>query len=153
LDPKKPVDGIVFVAGGGLITLREALARETSISKGYDTIHRWQELSLAAELDDLAQICASIRQTKRVSRNPKWLLVATTKIDLLYDQIGAVKDYYSPNGSSAFSKLLNDLKEDVGRDNFEWDAVPVCSHLENFQWGNEILPTQLDASASVLRLT
>ena len=33
---------------------------------------------------------------------------------------------------------LKQLQAQVGSDSFAWDALPVCSWLENFLWNNSI---------------
>jgi len=52
-----------------------------------------------------------------------------------------------PHGNSAFTAVLNGLTSSLGTDNFEWDALPVCSALEDFSWGNEITKSGLDEQA------
>ena len=140
-----PVDGVVFVAGYGLKTLRDENAKQTNINLGYTTIEEWRKLNWKGELEYLTDLCATIEASHAESRRPRWLLVASTKADLYYREIEKVEAYYSPYKDSEFANILNELKLDVGRNNFEWDALPVCSMLESFHWGNDVLPSQLDS--------
>ena len=144
---RHPVDGVVFVAGSGLITLRDEHARQTNIELGYTTIEKWRKLNWKGELDHLIELCATIEASHAESRRPRWLLVVSTKADLYYQEIEKVGAYYSPYGDSEFANILNTLRLNVGRNNFEWDALPVCSMLEDFHWGKEVLQSQLGTDA------
>lgn len=144
---KKAVDGIVFVAGNGLVSLRREDAVQQNISAGFDTIDRWKTRNIQAELDYLKEVTAHIRASNKNSRKPKWMLVAATKADLLYDELQDVEKYYSPHGDSEFSKIMNELVSVLGTDNFEWDAMPVCSALDEFTWGNEKIQSQFGEDA------
>ena len=144
---KKTVDGVVFVAGAGFATLRDKTARAINVEKGITTIQQWRELQYAAELEYLQKVATRIEQSQQQAQMPKWLLIAATKIDLFYDDIAIAQQYYSPDGDSEFSKILNGLVNRVGSNNLTWDAVPVSSWLENFTWNNETQKSQLDADA------
>ena len=141
---RNPVDGVVFVAGSGLITLRDEQAKQMNIKRGYATIDEWRELNCEGELEYLRDLRTTIEASHAESRRPRWLLVASTKADLYYREIEKVRAYYSPYGDSDFTNILNKLEVKVGRNNFEWDALPVCSMLEDFHWGEEVIPSQLD---------
>ena len=137
----------MFVAGSGLVTLRREDAVQQNISAGLDTIEKWKAASLKAEIDYLKDVATHIRASNNKNRNPKWMLVAATKVDLLFDDLQEVERYYSPHGDSDFAKILNDLVAALGTDNFEWDAVPVCSALDAFSWGSETLHSKLGEDA------
>lgn len=142
-DPENPVDGVVFVAGNGFVTTRDEHAMEANIGRGYDTVEKWRELSLAAELEVLEELCGLVRASKQKSRKPKWILVAVTKADLFYGEIQEARRYYSPHLESEFSHKLNRLRDSVGHDNLSWDATPVCSMLDDFVWGEETVESEL----------
>lgn len=144
---KKAVDGVVFVAGSGLVSLRREDAIQQNISTGFDTIEKWKARNIQAELSYLKDVAAHIRVSNKKSRNPKWMLVAATKADLLFDNLQDVEKYYSPHGDSEFSKTLNDLVAVLGTDNFEWDAMPVCSALDEFSWGSETIQSKVGEDA------
>ena len=143
-DPKKGVDGIVFVAGNGLTTLHENEIIKHYIQEGFDTIEKWRDLNRKSELQSLKEVASNIRKSNNKAKKPKWMLVAATKVDLLPGQIEQIKEYYSPYGTSEFSQTLNELVLALGKDNFECDAIPVCSALDNFVWGTEHIPSQLN---------
>jgi len=145
-DKKSSADGVIFTACSGFVTLRSKIAIDASIGLGYDTIEKWREYQTASELVALREIVGHIRSSQAKVRKPKWLLVAVTKADLLYMEMDVVRKYYSPFMKSEFAKILDDLRLDVGRDNFEWDAVPVCSQLDDFHWGNEKKASELNES-------
>lgn len=141
------VDGVVFVAGNGLINLRSEEAKSVQIKQGRDSIEKWREVNLREELNYLRDVVVNIRSSNKKSRKPSWMLVCVTKADLLFSEIRDVEMYYSPHGDSEFTALMKDLVVATGQDNFEWDALPVCSVLEDFSWGEEVLSTQLDGAA------
>ncbi|CAN7332449.1 hypothetical protein LJR090_002517 [Bosea sp. LjRoot90] len=146
-DPEDAVDGVIFVAGAGFVTLRNAEAERANIGAGYDTLDKWRELSLGAEIRYLEELVSLLRHTKSESEAPKWLLVAVTKVDLFHPEIDRYKNYYSPHGDSAFARALNELQRQVGSDNFEWDALPVCSELRDFTWNGVATKSSLDSAA------
>ena len=63
-------------------------------------------------------------------------MIAVTKIDLYYDEIEIARDRYY-HGESDFIERIQKLSNQVGSDNFVWDAFPVCSSLDNFVLGKE----------------
>ncbi|MEO0701875.1 MAG: GTPase [Pseudomonadota bacterium] len=140
-----PVDGVIFVAASGLVTLREENAVEANISRGYRSIDDWRALNVGGEIEYLKEVAAKIRSTKAKNRRPRWLLVAATKTDLYYDDVSEEEKFYSPHFESNFSNVLHTLRCDVGRDNFEWEAVPVCSQMDDFIWGEQSLTSQLSS--------
>lgn len=142
-NPDDPVDGVVFVAASGLVSPRDQQAVEANIGRGYTTIDDWRALNVGNEIDYLKEVAAIIRSTKAKSRRPRWLLVAATKTDLYYNDVSEEEKFYSPHFESDFSSVLHELRCNVGRDNFEWEAVPVCSQLDDFVWGDETLNSQL----------
>lgn len=146
-DGKKGVDGIVFVAGNGLVSLRRNDAIQQNIQAGLDSVEKWRAKNQEAELKYLREVAANIRASNNKSGKPKWMLVAATKADLLFDDLPNIERYYSPHCDSEFSKVLDDLVVALGTDNFDWEAVPVCSALDDFSWGNEVMQSRLDEAA------
>ena len=147
LSPEKPVDGVMFVVGNGFITLRDERAKQVNIERGYDTIDKWRKLQIEAELRDLRETLGLMRAAQAKSRKPKWMMVCVTKVDLMQDELTEIEAYYSPHGDSEFSQEINTFTDQVGSDNFEWDAAPVCSILEPFEWGEDVRDSNLDAAA------
>jgi len=135
---KKSVDGVIHVVCNGFVDVRNQTAREFLIKdQKLKTIEEFRQVQLREELKDLDKTCEILRQSIQKHQKPKWLLVAVTKIDLFYDKLDVVRAYYSPNGSSEFAERLKFLQMQVGTDNFRWEAVPVCSWLNDFEWDNE----------------
>lgn len=144
------VDGIIHVVANGFTTTRSDIARG-SLQRDYgaNSIEEYRRHQLEAELGDLKETCNFIQASHLRHHRPKWLVVAVAKLDLYYDNLGEARLYYSPFGTSDFSKMLNELRNDVGRSFFRWDAAPVCAWLENFSWNNAtvecgLLPAQRD---------
>lgn len=144
-DTTNPVDGVVFTVASGYISSRDKFGTEANIARGIDSISKWRELGLATELKELREVVALIRACNAKSRRPTWLLVAVTKADLFYSEISSVEEYYSPHGTSEFSSILNGLVLDAGKDNFTWDALPVCSVLEDFIYADDVVKSSLNS--------
>ena len=138
------VDGVVHVVANGFIEPRSDDLRKDLIFKGVDTLAKYREVQISSELQDLEQTCAIVREALRTHRKPTWLLVAVTKLDLFYDDVGSIRSYYSPeNLGSAFAQRLNRLRNQVGEDNFRWLTVPVCCRPEPFTWNADTVQPQL----------
>jgi hypothetical protein len=140
---KKPIDGIIHVVANGFIEPRGENSEKVLIEKGVDTIDKFRTYQLALELKDLHATCEIIRRAIHTHRKPKWMLVAVTKVDLYYSGIAQAAQYYAPDGDSDFVRRLKQLQEQVGTDNFSWDALPVCSWLDDFQWNKQVTPSTL----------
>jgi GTPase SAR1 family protein len=133
-DQDSPIDGVIYVVANGFTNVRSAFAQELLAKKNSLVLYR--ESQFAQEIEDLGNICELIRKSIRRSGRPKWLLVAVTKIDLYYDDIETARDRYY-RGESDFSARIQRLSNQVGSDNFTWDAFPVCSSLDDFILGKE----------------
>lgn len=140
---KKAVDGVVHVAASGFIDLRNAAAESALVEAGVNTIAAFRKSQLQRELDDLNDTCEIIRQAIYKHRKPAWMLIAVTKADLYYGEVAEVERYYSPDGISKFIDRLKELQHQVGTDSFSWDALPVCSWLEDFHWNKQTQPSVL----------
>lgn len=143
LESKKPIDGIIHVVANGFIEFRGEDSKQVLIESGLDTLDKFRTQQLAIELKDLHSTCEIIRQAIRKHRKPRWMLIAVTKIDLYYNSVERAARYYSPSGDSEFVRRIKQLQAQVGADNFDWDALPVCSWLEDFQWNKQITPSTL----------
>jgi hypothetical protein len=140
---KKAVDGVIHVVASGFIDLRNAAAESALVETGVSTIKDFRRSQLLRELEDLEATCEIIRQAIYKHRKPAWMLLAVTKADLYYDEMAEVERYYSPDGRSRFIDRLKELQRQVGTDSFGWDALPVCSWLEDFHWNKQTQPSVL----------
>lgn len=133
-DQDTPIDGVIHVVANGFTNVRSTFGQELLTRKNALTIYRKSQFE--QEIEDLSHICELIRKSIRRSGKPKWLLVAVTKIDLYYDDIETARDRYY-HGGSDFIERIQKLSNQVGSDNFVWDAFPVCSSLDDFVLGKE----------------
>jgi hypothetical protein len=143
LSGKDPVDGIIHVVANGFVATREAQARDVLVSEGLGTIEEYTAHFRRSEIDDLNSICDLIRGSIRRTKKPSWMIVAVTKADLFAEFLPSVAAYYSTDPSSPFVKRLEQLRIDCGKDNFRWQALPVCSWLEDFDWNGSVLKSTL----------
>ncbi len=141
---RRPVDGVIHVVSNGYISERETAAREIlQEDLNITSVELLRKHFLEEELRDLDQMLELIRDSLKQSRKPTWLIVAVAKFDLFYDKSVDVEKYYSPSGNSVFTNKMQQFLDQVGSDNFGWEAVPVAAWLEDFQWVNEAVPSQL----------
>jgi hypothetical protein len=141
---RKPVDGIVHVVANGLNEIRGTYTREVLVKDtGLKTIPEFRRHQQAQELLDLDSVCNIIRSSHQRHRKPNWLLVAVAKVDLFHEELDTARAYYSPDAQSQFTQRVLDLQKQIGSDYFRWDAAPVCSWLENFQWNGQTQKSQL----------
>lgn len=133
-----PLDGVIHVVANGYSTIRSALAAE--VLKGTN-LDEYRKARFREEIEDLSDICQRVRQSIRITGKPKWMLIVVTKIDLYYDQIEEARDRYYA-GESEFTQRIQLLSNQVGSDNFTWDALPVCSILDDFRLGDRIIQPQ-----------
>jgi hypothetical protein len=143
-ETKRPVDGVIHVVSNGYTGLREPAAIQALISDAkIDTIEKLRQQYLAAELEDLEHSLRLIQTSIRKTRKPRWMIVAVAKADLFYDKLTDAQMYYSPGGNSPFVDKIQRFMSQVGSDNFEWEAMPVATWLEDYVWENEIAVSQL----------
>lgn len=146
--PDDPVDGVVHVVSNGFVELRSEYSSEVGAEAAKpDAIEKFRKHQKRLELEDLGETCEAIRDAIRRSKQPSWVIVAVTKIDLFYAELAKARDYYSPRSKGAFAKRLRKLQGQVGSDNFRWTVVPVCAVLKDFTWSNQTVTSTLDERA------
>jgi hypothetical protein len=134
------IDGVIHVVTNGMSWIRSGFSQQLRIGS---SLQDYQQERLIEEVEDLRQVCELIRKSIRKNRQPSWLLVAVTKVDLYYDRIEAARDRYSIQGQSDFSDQIKILSNQVGSDNFRWDALPFCGRLDDFTLGDQTYSPQL----------
>jgi hypothetical protein len=143
-----PLDGVIHVVANGFRTIRNETAKKVLLEeRQIETIDDYLREQELVELDDLRRTCQFIRQSHQRHHRPAWLIVAVAKADLYYDQLDAARIKYSPLGKSDFTRILNDLRDTIGRDFFRWEAAPVCAWLESFTWNNQTVKSELQIDA------
>ena len=141
---KEPVDGVIHVVANGHASVREAATLEVlSDPIGLD-LNRWLEERRQSELQDLEETLRFIKQSHRKhGGQPKWLLVAVAKLDLFYDKHAEAQLYYHADSNSPFVQMLNKATNELGTQNFRWNALPVCSYLDRYTWSGGTVSPQL----------
>jgi GTPase SAR1 family protein len=124
------IDGIIHVVANGMSRVGSGFSPK--LRMGNNSLQDYQRERMNEEIEDLNEICELIRRSFRNSGRPAWLLVAVTKVDLYYDAIETARDRYSIQGQSEFSDRLRTLSNQVGSDNFSWDALPFRGRLDEF---------------------
>lgn len=143
--PDDPVHGVIHVVADGFTELRGEYSPDVVAEVGrLDTVEKFRKHQKRLELEDLNETCEAIRAAIRRSKEPSWMIVAVTKIDLYYSEMAEARDYYAPKSKGPFAKRLRQLQGQVGSDNFRWTAVPVCAALEDFTWNAQVVSSTLD---------
>lgn len=144
-NPKNPVHGVIHVVADGFTEIRGQYSPEVVAEMGKLTsVEQFRNRQKRLELEDLDETCEAIRAAIRRAKEPSWMIVAVTKIDLYYSEMVAARNYYSPSSKGAFAKRLRRLQSQVGSDNFRWTAVPVCAELKDFSWNGQVVSSTLD---------
>jgi len=140
---KIPVRGVLHVVSFGYTETRSSFAIEAMEDTRLTDLRKAR---LEEELADLQETCSAVRAAWTRRREPIWLLVAVNKVDLYSDDdaLAEARHRYSPAAASDFSRILQELQSQVGSDNFSWEAIPTCSWLEDFVWGDERIQSRLD---------
>jgi GTPase SAR1 family protein len=141
---KRQIDGVIHVVCNGFTALRDSESQAILAEGGLDTLSKFRELQLKAEIDDFHETAEEIRRSVRRHRNRPWLVIAVDKIDLYAsneDRLLAKKHYASEGGE--FYEAVQDLRHVVGTDNLPYKVIPVCAWLEDYSYGTEVVKTQL----------
>jgi GTPase SAR1 family protein len=139
-DEASSIDGVIHVVANGMSRVGGEFSQQL---RSGTSLQDYQRERLEEEINDLNEVCELIRKSFRKKQKPSWLLVAVTKVDLYYDSIETARDRYSIQGQSEFSNRLRRLSNQVGSDNFSWDALPFCGRLDDFPFGTQVYPPQL----------
>jgi len=143
--PDDPVHGVIHVVADGFTEIRGEYSPEVVAEIGrLASVDQFLQRQKRLELDDLDETCEAIRGAIRRSKEPSWMIVAVTKIDLYYSEMAAAHSYYAPKSKGRFAKRLRQLQAQVGSDNFRWTAVPVCASLKDFIWNGQVVKSTLD---------
>jgi hypothetical protein len=138
-DETSSIDGVIHVVANGMSRVGSEFSQQLRVGT---SLQDYQLERLDEEIEDLSKICDLIRKSFRKKRKPAWLLVAVTKVDLYYDTIETARDRYSIQGQSEFSDRIRKLSNQVGSDNFSWDALPFCGRLDDFTLGSQVYAPQ-----------
>lgn len=138
------VSGVVHVVSNGFLQMREDRMRAFMEEHKINSIQDYRELIFKMELDDLRETCFHIKNSVDTD-TPVWMLVAMTKMDLYSDalELEQANSYYSPYGKGEFVDIIKKLTREVGTVNFQWDSLPVCGCLENFECNGEITQSKI----------
>ncbi|QDV34460.1 ATP-binding cassette domain-containing protein [Tautonia plasticadhaerens] len=140
----KKVDLVLHIVANGFATIRNEDARRILIEdQGITTIDQLRAYQKARELEDLAETCQFIRQAHRKNRAPTSMLVTMDKVDLYHDQLPAARRYYGTQADSPFAEQLRETARSIGTDFFAWDAIPVCTRLEQYEWNGAVTKPQI----------
>lgn len=140
---KKPVDGVVHVVCNGYAAFHGA-ALGLFDTQGTQSFEASRAHHHAREIDDFVETLELLRRSFKKHHKPFWMLVAVAKADLYQDTLGAAAARYAPGGEGPFQEALRVFQGRIGSDNFQWSAIPVCSWLETFSFGDTTIQPQMD---------
>jgi hypothetical protein len=152
--------GVIHAASWGYGTVwevgdQESVAEEieaTGRRADLEAIHEW---NLREELGDFEETCTRLKEAWG-RRSQVWLIIAVTKCDLYWSDLGRVRDYYIPGrptpphpgqppSESAFCQLLRGVVEYVGEGNCKVAVVPLSCYTEAYRFNAVSKQASLDA--------
>lgn len=112
-------------------------------TRGIDTLEKLRKFNLAQELEDFKFVCKEIEKAFALGRKPKWLLIVVNKADLFFDDesLNRAQNYYHPNGTSAFSQIIQNTLRVVGEQRLKCNSVPLCSFEKSLTWNKDLAET------------
>jgi len=153
-DSDSDLEGIIYLTDWGFTNIRDETAAKILIDNGIDTIEKLREHNLKEERKDFEKIVDQVRKLFRSEKSINWLLVVATKADLFYSEelFSKAQREYHPSFDGQFSNLLNLLQANIGNDRFKIDAIPFCSHREDFIWNGEKVKSHIGESENQNKL-
>jgi hypothetical protein len=143
---RKPIDGVIHVVGYGYATIRDHDSIQKLIKdRGITTLSKYRKAQLETERNDFIEVCQYVRQSHAKHRLPQWMILAVNKIDLFHDELAKARSYYTSENRSPFFEELTNLTRYIGSDFFRWQAVPICSWGEDFEWNGKVKASQIDS--------
>jgi hypothetical protein len=139
---KVPVDGIIHVVSFGYSVIREEQSKWILVQdRNISTLTKFLNYQRKREIADLEATCDAIRQSHRRFHKPTWMVIALDTVDLYADKDEEARTrYQDPTGE--FHQRLVELQNQVGRDFFRWELLPVCAYPQQFEWNGKIVIPQ-----------
>lgn len=140
------LEGVIYVVDWGYTDQRDPVAKNIYIEDDkIDSIDKLRELNLSEELQDFRTVCNKIKEAFAIGKAPKWLLIVANKADLFFDEneLNKAQNYYHPKGQSPFSKIIQELLEQVGEQNLKCASLPLCSYEKSLEWNKEKIETKI----------
>ncbi len=139
------LEGVIYVANWGYTDVWNVTQKEQMIENGVDNIEKLRITNLAGELEDFKFICKKIQETFAIGKAPKWLAIVVNKADLFFDknELDTAQAYYHPKGDSDFSKIIQQLMEQVGEQRLKCACIPLCSYEKDLEWNGDTVKTNL----------
>jgi GTPase SAR1 family protein len=139
------LEGVIYVTDWGLTDVRDKIIKQSIIERdNIRDIEQLRQRNLKLELDDFKKVCEQIEEIyTNCGYGPKWLLIATNKVDLFYDTINETQKYYHLSYDSNFTKIAKDLMYKIGEKNLDYKCLPVCAYETPFIWNGHRIPTNL----------
>lgn len=139
---KRPVAGLLHVVANGYSQLRSSFAKDQLEEEM--TLAQYQQIRREAEINDLRATLNYVRGAMLRHKRPFWVVVAVNKADLFASpaQLADAQEHYTRKGG--FLEALEEFVDQVGEDNAQWEALPVSTWSETFQWRDEEIRPALD---------
>ncbi|UOX85851.1 ABC transporter ATP-binding protein [Amycolatopsis sp. FBCC-B4732] len=157
----KAPDGVVHVASWGYSTIWDYTAEKVAIASaanggqgtGDTDLTRTRDYNLKGELDDFRETSSLLKVSWRGKRNPLWLIIAVSKVDLFQDtdSLKQVGRHYlpaeRPEDDSPFARELRSLVNNLGEQRFGAPGrlrialVPVVSFPEDYPVSDTTVPS------------
>jgi GTPase SAR1 family protein len=139
---KSEITGVIHVVASGLAEMNDRRLLDGLKEQGITTMEAYKQFQMNRELADLENTCAELERYMVANRRPIWFVLAVNKIDLFHQTLNDDIYVYAKNDHLFFQRLTT-LQNRVGSLFFQWDIVPVCSWLEDFEFNGQVLPSTL----------
>lgn len=136
------LEGVIHVVDYGYTCPRNQAAAATLLNDGYDTIEKLRAANLKTELYTLAELISDIHKAHHKHKTPKWLALVVNKVDLFPSQLEEALHHYHPSLNGEYGKMLQNLQNSLGTNNFETFVFQLSARPVPFIWQKEeIQPT------------
>ncbi|ELO4812045.1 GTPase domain-containing protein [Escherichia coli] len=137
------LEGVIHLVDYGYSKPRNSLHSSEMIKDGISTIEQLRIYNLKKELQTLSVMLTDVRRMYSNKKRPKWIIIAVNKVDLYSNDRDDALEYYHPDGSSEFSRLLREFLLDIGSMNISIHVVQTCAYEQDFEWNNQSVKSEL----------
>jgi len=134
------LEGVIHLVDYGYNKPRDIMQGSEMIKRDRIlSIKQLRENNLKKELQALIVMLNDVRKLFSEKKRPKWIVIAVNKVDLYPNERNDALEYYHPDGTSDFSKLLREFLLDIGSMNISVHVVQSCAYEQIFEWNNHIV--------------
>lgn len=138
------LEGVIHLVDYGYAKPRNPTLCSSMIKDGVSTVELLRNSNLKKELQALTVMLSDVRRMHSEKKRPQWVVIAVNKIDLYPDDRNEALEYYHPDGTSEFSKLLHEFLLEIGSVNVSIHVVQACAYEQDFEWNTHRVKSGLE---------